>query len=235
MHILYKEFSDSHEIMVYETEELEDERGHFRVLQFSNEAIQGAIDLNRPERIVLEYPRAIIHLMEFNNPSFENVFVIGHGIGTIAKHYESKRVTVAEIDEKVVELSRQYFGYGKDNVKIGDGRQILEQEKPQTYEYIVLDAFTDRGTPLHLTSGEFFAMADEKLDSRGALIMNLMGKGAKDKSIDAVRLTLGEQFTYVRSFFLPTEGSRDLQNIIMIGSHRPVGFRARNMAGFTEY
>jgi hypothetical protein len=120
--------------------------------------IQGAIDLKDPQRIVLIYQRAMIHLMEFNAPSFEHVFVIGHGIGTIAGHYPDKPFTVAEIDEKVVEISKRFFGYSKekDHVVMGDGRQILESEQPNIYDYIILDAFTHKGTPLHFTTSEFF-------------------------------------------------------------------------------
>jgi spermidine synthase len=159
LHLLFQEFSNNHEITVYDTSELYGEKGKFRIIQFSNEAVQGALDLNNPERIVFEYPRAIIHLMEFNDPSFEDVFVIGHGIGTIAGHFsEMKRFKVAELDDKIVELSKRYFGYRQDNVIIGDGRHILRSEEPHTYDYIILDAFTDKGTPRHLTSKKFFSL-----------------------------------------------------------------------------
>ena len=116
MHIQFKEFSHNHEITVYDTQELYGEKGNFRVLQFLDEAVQGAIDLNNPQRIMFEYPRAMIHLMEVNNPSFEDVFVIGHGIGTIASRFSDKRFKIAELDDKVVELSKRYFGYRQDNV-----------------------------------------------------------------------------------------------------------------------
>jgi spermidine synthase len=234
LHLLFKESIGNHEITVYDTTELYGEKGKFRVLEFSNEAIQGAMDLNNPERIVFEYPRAIIHLMEFNNPSFEDVFVIGHGIGTIAGHFSEKRFKVAELDKKIVELSKRYFGYRKDNVIVGDGRQILGSEEPHAYDYMILDAFTDKGTPLHLTSKEFFRITREKLDSQGSIIMNLMGKGANDKLINAIHTTLSGNFAYTKSFSLPAEGITDIQNIIIIGRNNPIGFRVRNMAGFIE-
>jgi spermidine synthase len=150
LHILFKELSNNHEITVYDTDELYGERGRFRVLQFSDGAVQGAMDCNNTERIVLEYPRAIIHLMECNNPSFEDVFVIGHGIGTVAGCFSEKRCKVAEVDEKVVEASKRFFSYPNTNVLIGDGRHILERETSHSYDYIILDAFTGKGTPQHL-------------------------------------------------------------------------------------
>lgn len=234
MHLLFKESSNNHEITVYDTTELYGEKGKFRVMQFSNSAIQGAIDLNNLERIVFEYPRAVIHLMEFNDPSFEDVFVIGHGIGTIAGHFSEKRFKVAELDDNVVELSKRYFGYRKDNVIVGDGRHILESEEAHAYDYIILDAFTDKGTPWHLTSKEFFRITREKLDSQGSIIINLIGKGDNDKLINAIHTTLSEEYAYTKSFSLPSEGVTDIQNIIIIGRNKPIVFQTRNMAGFTE-
>ncbi|XEC93510.1 spermidine synthase [Paenibacillus tarimensis] len=234
MHILFNELTNNHEITVYDTTELYGEKGNFRVLEFSDAAIQGAMDINQPERIMFEYPRAMIHLMESNHSSFEDVFVIGHGIGTIAGHFPERRFKVAELDGKIVELSRRYFGYSNDNVIIGDGRQILENEKPNTYDYILLDAFTEKGTPRHLISREFFRITSEKLDSRGSVIMNLMGKGVNDKLINAIHTTLRAEFTHTKSFFLPAEDAAAVKNIIIIGSNHPIGFRARHMAEFTE-
>ncbi|KIL39643.1 spermidine synthase [Gordoniibacillus kamchatkensis] len=235
MHLRLKETGQQHQdITVYDTKELYGERGSFRVMQFSHEAVQGAMDLNDPKRIVLEYPRAIIHLMELNNPSFEDAFVIGHGIGTIAGHFPDKRFKAAELDGKVLEISRTHFGYHSDNVIIGDGRFILANEAPQTYDYVILDAFTAEGTPRHLVSAEFFGMAKEKLHSRGAIVMNLMGKGANDNLINAIHTTLGEHFPYTRTFALPAQGARDVQNVVIMGSGKPIRYQARHMAGFIE-
>lgn len=234
MDLLFKEVSPNHEISIYDTTELYGEKGNFRVMEFSNNAIQGSMDLNHPERILFEYPRAIIHLMEFNNPSFEDVFVIGHGIGTIAGHFPEKRFKVAELDDKVVELSKRFFGYRKDNVIVGDGRYVLESEESHAYDTIILDAFTEKGTPQHLVSKEFFGICREKLDSSGSIIMNLMGKGDNDQLMNAIHTTLSEEFAYIKAFSLPSDGIADIQNIILIGRNKPIGFQARHLAGFTE-
>jgi spermidine synthase len=228
------EHSVYNEISVYNTTQLYGEKGKFRFIQFSDQAIQGAIDLNDSKRIVLEYPRAIIHLMESNLPTFDHVFVIGHGIGTISGHFADKRFTVAEIDEKVVELSRSYFGYRKNDVMIGDGRQILQNEANHSFDYIILDAFTNKGTPFHLTSLEFFRMAGDKLSSQGSLIMNLIGKAKHDKQINAIYTTLKETFAFTKAFTLKGDNATDILNILIMGSHKLIEFHAREMAGFYE-
>ncbi|MFC5451147.1 spermidine synthase [Paenibacillus aestuarii] len=234
MNLLFKNTDQHREITVYETSELDGKKGTFRVLQFSDQAVQGAMDLKQPARIIFEYPRAMLHLMHFNDPSFEDVFVIGHGIGTIARNLPNKRVKVAELDENVVELSRRYFGYSLNNVIVGDGREILDGEKPHTYDYIVLDAFNRSGTPPHLTSREFFRLAKDKLNSKGAILMNLIGRGAKDKLVSAIHSTLSTEFAYIKTFALPSESDGDVKNIILMGGNRPFCFQSRNMAGFIE-
>ncbi|KRE49047.1 spermidine synthase [Paenibacillus sp. Soil522] len=234
MHQLAKEFSLSQEITVYDANQLYGEIGKYRLLQFSDDAVQGAIDLKNPERIVLEYPRAMIHLMENNDPSFKKLFIIGHGIGTIASHYSDRKVMVAEIDEKVVELSREYFNYRNDNVVIGDGRQILSKVEAASLDYIIVDAFTKEGTPYHLTTMEFFKMAREKLDSKGSVIVNLMGKIKNDKFINAIYTTLNEAYAYSKAFSLPGKIVSDIRNIIVIGSNKTIDFQPRAIAGFVE-
>lgn len=234
MHILAKETSGSQEITVYESNQLYGQIGKYRCLQFSNEAIQGAIDLRSPDRIVMEYPRAIIHLMEWNAPSFENVFMIGHGVGTIAGHYSNKRFTIAEINEQVVELSKAFFQYHRDDTIIGDGRQILGDQAFASFDYIVVDAFTKEGTPYHLTTLQFFELTREKLSANGAVIMNLLGKINNDKLINAIYTTFREVYAYSKVFSLPAEDAGDIRNIIVIGSNRAIGFEPRAMAGFFE-
>ncbi|WP_019913453.1 spermidine synthase [Paenibacillus sp. HW567] len=225
---------DGQEIQVYDTTELYGEKGKFRVLQFSGDAIQGALDLNSPRRVVFEYPRAMIHLMEAGEPFFEDVFVIGHGIGTIARYFAEKSFKIAEVSAEVVELSRQHFGYSQDNVVVGDGRRLLEGEPDRRYDFILLDAFTKDGTPQHLVSSEFFALARSKLNSRGSIIMNLMGRSEQDRLISAIHTTLSEHFPHIKAFALPSEGTADIRNILIMGSSKPIRYQARQMAGFVE-
>lgn len=233
MHLHYL-FQDENNLSVYETNEFYGEHGQFRILQFANEDIQGAIDLLQPDRILFEYPRAIIHLMELNHSEFENVFVIGHGIGTMANHYANKSFRVAEIDPLVLEMSRTYFHYTLDNVHIGDGRALLYAEKDHQYDYIILDAFTSQGTPQHLISKSFFQITASKLNDKGYLIINLIGKVNHDRLINAIYTTLQEVYSCIEAFALPTEGVADKQNMILMASHQPIYYQGRHMAGFEK-
>lgn len=236
MQLLAKAVGRFNEIRVYETSELYGKTGRYRLMGFEDGAVQGALDLRDPRRVVLEYQRAVIHLMDGHVPSFESAFVIGHGIGTIAGHYPNKRFVVAEIDVEVVELSKQYFGCRTDHVIIGDGRRILEEQQPRSFDYVILDAFTPRGTPLHLLTLEFFEIAMNKLRSEGAVILNLTGKFRNDRLIAAIYATLSETCRYVTAYYLPVVGAGEIEfgNVIIAGSNRSIESQSRFMAGFTE-
>jgi spermidine synthase len=234
LQVIFKGSSEYNDITVYETAELDGKLGHYRVLQFSESAVQGAMDLKQPQRVVLEYPRAMMHLMEAGNPDFESVFVIGHGTGTIAGQYPKKRFVIAEIDSLVVEVSRSFFGYSLSNVTVGDGREVLEQQAAGSLDYVLVDAFTEAGTPAHLASVECFQLTHDKLAPQGSLIMNLMGRPHNDRRISAIHTALQEVYAYTKVLYLPGGDPYDLHNILLIGSSRPIRYQARQLAGFVE-
>lgn len=236
MQVLYEEEDeDWGKLMVYETAQLDGEPGRYRVLAFSDGAAQGVLDLDDPERIVFEYPRAILHLMDTYLPDYSEAYVIGLGIGTIPARLQDKRVKVAEIDPRVKEVSRRYFGYSATNVEVGDGRNLLEKEPNLAYDYVILDAFTEKDTPLHLLSEPFFMLCRDKLNERGALIMNLFGRGSSDTLIRAVHTTLESVFPYTCCFELPQTGVADKRNILLMGAQQPIRFREKEMAGFVAF
>ncbi|WP_336785796.1 hypothetical protein [Paenibacillus sp. MMO-177] len=111
MRVLYEAASEEGRdgFVVGDVNELFGKKGNFRVLQFSDTLVQGALDLDDPQRIVFEYPRAIIHLLEHNHSRLERVFQIGHGIGTIARHFPGARFKTAELDKRIVLASERYF------------------------------------------------------------------------------------------------------------------------------
>ncbi|MDT3425754.1 spermidine synthase [Paenibacillus forsythiae] len=119
-------------------------------------------------------------------------------------------------------------------MRIGDGRGALAEERDGAFDYIVLDAFSDKGTPRHLISQEFFRLVRSRLKPGGLMLMNLMGRGGSDWQIQAVHTTLASAFPHTRAFVLPEEGAASLKNMILAGSGQLIGFKARYMAGFTQ-
>ncbi|WP_322922871.1 fused MFS/spermidine synthase [Paenibacillus campi] len=234
MNIVHRQQSQYEHIIVYETDRLYAEKGHFRVLQFANADVQGALDLNDPTRIVFEYPRAIIHLLEQNVPQLQHLFIIGQGIGTLGRYFADRQVQIAELDIAVAQVSVSYFGCDPASILIGDGRAILAQQPDGTYDGIVLDAFNEAGTPTHLVSWECLHMMSGKLHPQGYLVMNLIGRGLHDIRTQTIYTTLCEVFTQVQCFQLPVEKNSDVRNLIMIAGQQPIRYQLRQLARFTE-
>jgi len=203
-------------------------------MAFAQDAVQGAIDLNDPDRIVLEYPRAMLHLTECIDPGYEDVFVVGHGVGTMPGRLQEKRLRVAELDEDVAELSAAYFGYRGARPAIGDGAILLERETSRSLDFIVVDAFTADGVPSSLVSPDFFRMGRGKLDERGAMLLNVTGRGTRDRFVAAAFAALRDEFAFAKAFVLPAAGVAEARNVLLVGGSAPIRYQARRMAGFVE-
>jgi spermidine synthase len=235
MRTIVRETTPWNEITVCETNALFGQTGRFRCLRFADEAVQGAIDLRDPGRVVLEYPRALIHLLERNAPGFARAFMIGHGVGTIPARYPAGAFTVAEIDERVVALSREFFGYPWNNVAIGDGRALLEAEPPASLDAVLIDAFTKDGTPGHLTTVECFEEAARRMRGPGLLLINLTGRARGDRRIASIHASLAKTFRHTAAFFLPASPGRSYGNIVLAGSGMPISHGADGLAGFRPF
>lgn len=232
--VLFHKSVSGQSLTVYDTNAWGREKGRFRLLEFGDQAMQGAMDLAKPDRILFEYPRAILHLMAFNVSEDEPVFIIGHGIGTIARQLPEQRCTIAELEPEVAEISRSHFGYPYANVLVGDGRGLLQTQADASLGCLVLDAFTSKGTPSHLTSLEFFEEVRAKLSPEGIILINLMGRGRQDPLLCAVGTTLGTVFPHTQAFILPSDdrdkGSR--HNVLLAAAAHPLRCDLRQMAGF---
>jgi len=92
---------------------------------------------------------------------------IGLGAGTIAGYcLAGDTFRFYEINSEVVRFSQEYFTYlsyckelgGEVEVKLGDGRQLLQKEwdqgKRQQYDILVVDAFNGVSIPTHLLTKE---------------------------------------------------------------------------------
>lgn len=221
-------------IYVYDTSEVYGEKGRFRVLEFGNDAIQGILDLNQPERILFEYPRAILHLMEVNNPSYEDVFLIGHGIGTLSSALRDKYVVISEIDQKVSDVSKEYFGYNGPPVLIEDGYTLLKEMTSGRFDYIVVDAFHEGGIPEQLTTMDFFETACDKLTEDGTLLMNIIGRGPQDPYVQSFYRSLSSLFPVVDLFSLYAGGLGRSKNMIIAAGYHPLRYQKKSMAHFRK-
>lgn len=111
-----------------------------------------------------------------------SLLVLGNGAGTTAsawKHFYSQPVLGVELDPKVTELARKYFGLREDNllgVRHGDARRVLRSES-RRWSTIFLDAYDANHIPFQLLTQEFFLELAERLEPDGILLVNLQPRG----------------------------------------------------------
>lgn len=90
------------------------------------------------------------------------VGLVGLGAGTTAVYgREGDHFRFYEINADVLRLAKKYFTFladcpAKVDIVFGDARLQLEQELPQEYDVLVLDAFSGDGVPVHLLTSEAF-------------------------------------------------------------------------------
>lgn len=116
--------------------------------------------------------------------NFKNVVGVGLGVGTIAAYGEpGDKYTFLEIDPKVKEIASnpKYFTYLRDSkaeveIKIGDGRLLLEDVPDKSLDLLVLDAFSSDSIPTHLLTSEAFKLYKEKLSDDGVLAVHVSNR-----------------------------------------------------------
>ncbi len=201
-----------------------------RYLYFDR-TLQSAMNLDDPTSLRLLYPR-FTSLGLTLAPDPKRVLIIGLGGGSIAKKYShefpSMELDVAEIDPEVIQVAKKYFYFqeGKNvRVHAQDGRLFL-MRAPQRYDIVLLDAYYADAVPFHLTTREFFQIADSKLTSKGAVVVNMIGSvtGSRSKMVRSMIKTLKGVFPQL--YIFPTLGADEdslwnSQNIIIVASKDP--------------
>lgn len=155
------------------------QEGSRRCMYFGREVLykETCFDLNDMDKPLLEYS-SLMFLGFLMKPDTENVVLLGLGGGYIPyvlrTHLPDIKVDSVEVDEKVVELARNYFGFvTNDNHTIHtvDGRNYLRKAET-TYDQIMIDAFLGDSLPAHMTTKEFLELCKKRLKPKGVVIQN---------------------------------------------------------------
>ena len=218
--IIFEKDSFYHHIRVEEDEDA-------RYLYFDR-TLQSAMNLDDPTTLRLIYSRYASLGLAFR-PDAKKALIIGLGGGSIPKKYNKEfpllEIDVAEIDPEVVQVARKFFFLkeGKNlRVHAQDGRLFLTRS-PERYDLILLDAYYTDAIPFHLTTREFFQVAERKLTSNGIVAANIIGAvtGPGGKITRSVIKTLRETFPQIYVF--ATRGTSGvsldtIQNVIVIAT-----------------
>jgi spermidine synthase len=141
--------------------EVSESRG-VRTLHLGGDAIQSAMRLSAPDKLELAYTRAMMSALLFQ-PAPRDVFMIGLGGGSIARFVHQRmpgsRMTVVEINPKVVAAARSFFGVPADDerleVVVGDGGAFVRAHR-RAADLLLLDAFEDGRSVSSLATQSFY-------------------------------------------------------------------------------
>jgi len=109
----------------------------------------------------------------------KRVGVVGLGVGTLAVYAEKgDYFRFYEINPAVIHLANSFFEYlsqcrSELDVIPGDGRISLENEPPQGFDVLVLDAFSSDAIPIHLLTQEAFDVYLQHLKPDGVLAVHV--------------------------------------------------------------
>ena len=192
--IVYEVESPYHLIAVVQSQDLNEKRQFEPTYKLCfNSNIESEIFRNPPYRSAADYT-TMLHLGLIFKENPKRILVIGGGGGVtpmlLRKTSPESTIDVVEIDEKVYEISKRFFGLrtsedGDPQLRyhIDDGRLFLHRSK-DTYDMIILDAFSGGGRiPSHLMTFEFLSLVKSHLSPDGVVVMNIIsaveGKDAK--------------------------------------------------------
>ncbi|NMB24371.1 MAG: polyamine aminopropyltransferase [Firmicutes bacterium] len=200
---LMRKQSPYQEIMVIETEQF----GRMLLLD-------GVLQTTTSDEFV--YHEMISHVPLNTHPNPRRVAVIGGGDGgtirEIIKHDSVEKAVLVEIDEQVIEASRQYLpeiasGLDDERVEIliTDGITHIQQSK-NTYDVIIVDSTDPVGPAVGLFTQEFYGHVFEALTEDGIMVAQTESPYYEPQLVQRTLGAIGGNFPITRLYlaYIPT-------------------------------
>lgn len=164
--VLHSERSRYQEILVVKT------KSHGRALM-----LDGAIQCT--EKDEFSYHEMISYLPLCSHPKPKDVLIVGGGDGgvarEVAKHPDVERITLVDIDDRVIEVCKQYlpcmslgFNNPKVTISIGDGFEFLRNHQGE-FDVIITDSSDPVGPAEHLFKQPYYELLRAKLKPNGII------------------------------------------------------------------
>jgi spermidine synthase len=202
------------EIVVTETEGL-------RLLQFGTQWCQGAMRIDAPDRLELEYAVRMSAWLLFHEPgglAGKHLVTLGLGAGSLTKfayRVLGMQATAVEIDARVIEACRAHFMVPPD----GNGLRVVHADAAdfmvqpgieRSIDVLQVDAYDAAVDKPALDTEAFYAQCRASLREGGTLAVNLIGRGlAVRESVARIRAGLRPRAVWQ---FPPTEAG----NVVVI-------------------
>ena len=160
------------------------EEGGIRYLHFGTVWIQGAMRIDDPYHLELDYTRDLFAGLLIQ-PQPRDFTLVGLGAGSVTKFAWKRipraRVTTVELAESVIACARAHFALPHESTRMrtvcDDGLAYLAAH-PDSCDYLIVDAYDAAAKGPVLSSPEFYAHCRSALrcDRVSVLAVNLFGK-----------------------------------------------------------
>jgi spermidine synthase len=160
-----------------------------RYLHLGTPWIQGAMRIDAPLAIELEYVRRMMAWTLYCDPAAVagcHLVQLGLGAGTIARFCSRRmkmRVTVVELNERVVDVCRQWFRLPAPSaifavVTSDAGRWVADPAQRGSADVLAVDLYDHEAASPVLDSTEFYRRCFDVLAPAGVMTVNLFGRDA---------------------------------------------------------
>ncbi len=188
----------------------------------------------------------IFERLQIRSPDGATIASVGLGVGTMAAYARATdSVTFFEIDQAVIDLARdaRYFTYLADaptppTVIHGDGRLALAVQPADSFDLLILDAFSSDAVPSHLLTREAMEIYVRTLRDGGMLAFHLsnryydldpaVGSTARAIGLDALAMRYvadpptPEGLGARSSIWVVAGASEDIGGLVELGWIRPI-------------
>ena len=160
-----------------------EEKG-IRYLHFGTEWVQGAMRINKPYKLELDYARHMMSWLLFAPPP-QQLLQIGLGAGSLTKfvhrYLPETHQTIVEKSPAVVQVARSQFNCPPDDDRldtlIDDGELFVTQPRlRKAFEVALVDVFDASARGPVLDSTEFYQACRNVLVPGGVMVVNLFGE-----------------------------------------------------------
>ena len=121
-------------------------------------------------------------LRQFPRQQNQRIGLLGLGVGTVTAYGKpGDTIRIYEINPQVTAIAHHPFSYlarsqAKIEIAMGDARLTMENEPPQNYDFLIMDAFSSDAVPVHLLTKEAFGIYQRHLKPDGVILVNISNR-----------------------------------------------------------
>lgn len=171
-----------------------------RYLHFGTPWIQGAMDIRRPDRLLLAYVEQMMGWLLFLEPP-ARILQLGLGAGSLTRfclrHCPDAQITVVDNSREVIETAHQWFAVPREHPRLEllcrDAQAYLEPAvRRGCFGVIQVDLYDMHARGPAIETAAFYQLCAEALAEPGIAVFNLFGAHAStERNLRRIRRAFG--------------------------------------------